>query len=75
MRAHVNDHVQVARGSATGAVFAFLRYSAVGRSMRAIAVAPLTAPLVGIDVERYSALAFATGGALAAIVSRRQEGG
>ena len=50
-----------------GAVFAFLRYSAVGRSLRAIAVAPRTAPLVGIDVERYSALAFATGGALAAI--------
>ena len=50
-----------------GAVFAFLRYSTAGRAMRAIAVAPRTAPLVGIDVERYSALAFATGGALAAI--------
>ena len=35
--------------------------------MRAIAVNPGTAPLVGIDVERYSAIAFATGGALAAV--------
>ncbi len=35
--------------------------------MRAIAVSPRTAPLVGIDVARYSALAFATGGALAAV--------
>ena len=35
--------------------------------MRAIAVSPHTAPLVGIDVARYSACAFATGGALAAI--------
>jgi branched-chain amino acid transport system permease protein len=35
--------------------------------MRAIAVSPHTAPLVGIDVARYSALAFATGGALAAV--------
>ena len=59
--------VLVAALALTGAVFAFLRYSAAGRAMRAIAVAPHTAPLVGIDVERYSALAFATGGALAAI--------
>jgi len=50
-----------------GAVFAFLRYAPAGRAMRAIAVSPRTAPLVGIDVARYSALAFATGGALAAI--------
>ena len=35
--------------------------------MRAIAASPHTAPLVGIDVEHYSALAFATGGALAAV--------
>src|SRR5262245_43664170 len=51
----------------SAAVYAFLRYSAVGRAMRAIAVSPNTAPLVGIDVARYSALAFATGGALAAV--------
>ena len=48
-------------------VYAFLRYSTVGRAMRAIAINPNTAPLVGIDVERYSAIAFATGGALAAV--------
>jgi branched-subunit amino acid ABC-type transport system permease component len=51
----------------SAAVYLFLRYSALGRAMRAIAVSPRTAPLVGIDVERYSALAFATGGALAAV--------
>jgi branched-chain amino acid transport system permease protein len=49
------------------AVYAFLLYSSVGRAMRAIAVSPRTAPLVGIDVARYSAIAFAAGGALAAI--------
>jgi branched-subunit amino acid ABC-type transport system permease component len=48
-------------------VFAFLRYSTAGRAMRAIAASPRTAPLVGIDVAHYSALAFATGGALAAV--------
>jgi branched-subunit amino acid ABC-type transport system permease component len=48
-------------------VFAFLRYTTAGRAMRAIAVSSQTAPLVGIDVARYSAMAFATGGALAAI--------
>jgi branched-chain amino acid transport system permease protein len=48
-------------------VFAFLRYSAPGRAMRAIASSPHTAPLVGIDVRNYSALAFATGGSLAAV--------
>jgi len=51
----------------SAAVFAFLRYSTAGRAMRAIAVGPHTAPLVGIDVARYSAIAFATGGALAAV--------
>ena len=50
----------------SAAVFAFLRYSNAGRAMRAIAASPHTAPLVGIDVRHYSALAFATGGALAA---------
>ena len=51
----------------SAAVYAFLLYSSVGRAMRAIAVSPRTAPLVGIDVARYSAIAFAAGGALAAI--------
>jgi branched-subunit amino acid ABC-type transport system permease component len=51
----------------SAAVFAFLRYSTAGRAMRAIAASPHTAPLVGIDVRHYSGMAFATGGALAAI--------
>ncbi len=59
--------VLIAALALAGAVFAFLRYSTAGRAMRAIAVSPRTAPLVGIDVERYSAIAFATGGALAAV--------
>jgi len=48
-------------------VFAFLRYAAPGRAMRAIAASPHTAPLVGIDVRKYSAAAFATGAGLAAM--------
>ena len=48
-------------------VFAFLRYTTAGRAMRAIAVSAHTAPLVGINVPHYSAMAFATGGALAAV--------
>ncbi len=51
----------------SAAVFAFLRYSTPGRAMRAIAVSPHTAPLVGIDLRKYSALAFATGAGLAAV--------
>jgi branched-chain amino acid transport system permease protein len=58
--------VVVAALALSAAVFAFLRYSTAGRAMRAIAVSSHTAPLVGIDVARYSALAFAIGGALAA---------
>src|SRR5262245_56185168 len=51
----------------SAAVFAFLRYSTPGRAMRAIASSPHTAPLVGIDVRRYCAIAFATGAGLAAV--------
>jgi branched-chain amino acid transport system permease protein len=51
----------------SAAVFAFLRFSAPGRAMRAIASGAHTAPLVGIDVRHYSAMAFATGAALAAV--------
>jgi branched-subunit amino acid ABC-type transport system permease component len=51
----------------SAATFAFLRYTSTGRAMRALAAGPQTAPLVGIDVVRYSAFAFAFGGALAAI--------
>ncbi len=49
------------------AVYAFLRYSMIGRALRSIASNPQAAPLVGVDVERYSAIAFAAGGALAAM--------
>jgi branched-chain amino acid transport system permease protein len=59
--------VVIAALALSAAVFAFLRYSAPGRAMRAIASSPHTAPLVGIDVRHYCALAFATGAALAAV--------
>jgi branched-chain amino acid transport system permease protein len=51
----------------SAAAFALLRYTKVGRAMRAITAGPHTAPLVGIDVVRYSAIAFAAGGTLAAV--------
>jgi len=47
--------------------YAALRYSKTGRALRSIASNPAASPLVGIDVVRYSALAFASGGALAAV--------
>ena len=40
---------------------------AFGAALRAITIDPVAAGLVGVDVRRYSALAFAAGGALAAI--------
>ncbi len=51
----------------SAAIFAGLKYTSSGRAMRAIAANPHTAPLVGINVVRYSAGAFALGGALAAV--------
>jgi branched-chain amino acid transport system permease protein len=51
----------------SGATFALLQLTGIGRALRALAASPQTAPLVGIDVARYSAGAFALGGALAAI--------
>ena len=51
----------------SAAVYAFLRYSPSAAPCAPSPSAPRTAPLVGIDVARYSALAFAAGGALAAI--------
>jgi branched-chain amino acid transport system permease protein len=59
--------VVVAAVALSAAVFVFLRTSSPGRAMRAIASSPHTAPLVGIDVRHYCALAFATGAALAAV--------
>lgn len=48
-------------------VYLALRYSKTGRAVRSIASNPNASPLVGIDVKRYSAIAFASGGALAAV--------
>jgi branched-chain amino acid transport system permease protein len=59
--------VAVAALVLSGAVFAFLRYTTAGRAMRAIASSPRSAPLVGIDVRKYSAAAFSTGAGLAAM--------
>ena len=47
-------------------LFLVLRYTRFGAALRAITIDPVAAGLVGIDVRKYSALAFATGGALAA---------
>ena len=48
------------------AVYLWLNLSRPGLSIRAIAVAPDSARLVGIDVPRLAALAFALGGAITA---------
>jgi branched-chain amino acid transport system permease protein len=48
------------------ALFVVLRYTQFGAALRAITIDPVAASLVGVDVRKYSALAFATGGALAA---------
>lgn len=47
-------------------LFYVLRYTRLGAALRAITIDPIAAGLVGIDVRKYSALAFAAGGALAA---------
>jgi branched-chain amino acid transport system permease protein len=49
------------------ALFLMLRHTRFGAALRAITIDPVAAGLVGIDVRRFSALAFATGGALAAV--------
>src|SRR5215510_3359113 len=48
------------------ALFVVLRHTRVGAALRAITIDPVEASIVGVDVRRYSALAFASGGALAA---------
>jgi branched-chain amino acid transport system permease protein len=47
-------------------LFLALRYTRFGAALRAITIDPVASALVGIDVRRYSAIAFAVGGALAA---------
>jgi branched-chain amino acid transport system permease protein len=48
------------------ALFLVLRFTRFGGALRAITIDPVAASLVGIDVRKFSALAFAAGGALAA---------
>jgi branched-chain amino acid transport system permease protein len=47
-------------------LFLVLRYSRFGGALRAITIDPVAASLVGVDVRKHAALAFAAGGALAA---------
>jgi branched-chain amino acid transport system permease protein len=49
-----------------GALYIWLNWSRAGLSIRAIATAPNSARLVGIDVKHLAALAFALGGAVTA---------
>jgi len=49
-----------------GAIYLALTRTRAGTAIRAVAVAPASAELVGIDVRRTSAFAFALGGALVA---------
>jgi len=49
-----------------GALYIWLNWSRAGLSIRAIATAPESARLVGIDVKHLAALAFALGGAVTA---------
>ena len=49
------------------ALFGVLRYTRFGRALRAITIDPVAASLVGVDVRKYSAIAFAAGGAMAAV--------
>jgi len=46
--------------------FLVLKYTRVGTALRALAIDPVAAQLVGVNVPRLSALAFASGGALMA---------
>lgn len=46
--------------------FLLMTYTRIGMAMRAVATAPRFAPLVGINVRRVSAIAFAVGGAMVA---------
>lgn len=49
-----------------GALYLFLNHTRYGTAIRAVAVDPVSAGLVAIDVSRASAFAFALGGALTA---------
>ena len=49
------------------ALFLVFRHTRFGSALRAITIDPVAASLVGVDVRKFSALAFAAGGALAAV--------
>ena len=49
------------------ALYLWLNHSRAGLTMRAISVSPDSSRLVGIDVARYSAIAFGLGGAVTAV--------
>lgn len=57
----------LAAAALCAALYLWLNHSRPGLTMRAIAVSPDSARLVGIDVNRYSAMAFALGGAVTAV--------
>jgi branched-chain amino acid transport system permease protein len=50
---------------AMGALYAFVKYSRLGKAMRATAQNPAAARLMGIDVDRVIGVTFLIGGALA----------
>jgi branched-chain amino acid transport system permease protein len=50
-----------------GALYLWLNHSRAGMALRAVAVSPESARLVGIDVPKLSAIAFALGGAVTAV--------
>jgi branched-chain amino acid transport system permease protein len=56
----------VTAGLIAAAVWFVLQFTRFGVALRALAIDPVGAQLVGIDVRKLSALAFACGGALAA---------
>lgn len=56
----------VAAAVIAGALYLFLNHTRYGTAIRAVAVDPISAGLVAIDVSRASAFAFALGGALTA---------
>ena len=57
----------LAAATLCAAVYLWLHNTRMGMSIRALAVAPDSAQLVGVNVDRLSALAFAIGGAITAI--------
>ncbi len=48
-------------------LFVVFRYTRLGMALRAIIIDPIAAEIVGINVQRLSAIAFAAGGAMAVI--------